>query len=91
MKKNLLALILLLSLTLTLTACGSSNTGSSGGSTGASGVGSGVNIPDEPQVKKSTSGICHGKGTTYYNRTTNFIPFDSIQECLNSGGRLPKK
>lgn len=43
----------------------------------------------EPQVKKSTTGICHEKGTTYYSRTTNFTPYNSIQECLNSGGRLP--
>lgn len=43
-----------------------------------------------PQVKKSTSDICHEKGTTYYNRTTNFEPFNSIEECLASGGRLPK-
>jgi hypothetical protein len=26
----------------------------------------------EPQVKKSTTGICHALGTTYYDRTTNF-------------------
>lgn len=43
----------------------------------------------EPQVKKSTTGICHEKGSTYYSRTTNYTPYNSIQECLNSGGRLP--
>lgn len=45
----------------------------------------------EPQVKKSTSNICHERGSTYYDRTKNFIPYNSIQECLNSGGRLPLK
>ncbi len=44
---------------------------------------------NEPQVKKSKSSICHEKGTTYYSKTTNFQPFNSIQECLDSGGRLP--
>lgn len=44
-----------------------------------------------PQVKKSSTGICHEIGTTYYNRTINFTPYSSIQECLNSGGRLPLK
>lgn len=44
----------------------------------------------EPQVKKSTSDICHEKGSAYYKRTANFQPYSSIEECLNSGGRLPK-
>jgi len=44
-----------------------------------------------PQVKKSTSDICHEKGTTYYERTTNYEAFDSIEDCLASGGRLPKR
>lgn len=42
-------------------------------------------------VKKSTTGICHAPGTTYYNKTTNFTAFDSVQACLDSGGRLPKR
>jgi hypothetical protein len=44
-----------------------------------------------PQVKKSTTGICHEIGTTYYSRTTNFTAFDNIDDCIASGGRLPKK
>lgn len=40
-------------------------------------------------VKKSSTGICHAPGTTYYNRTTNFTPFSTIDSCLASGGRLP--
>lgn len=43
------------------------------------------------QIKKSTNGICHAPGTTYYERTKNFTSFNSLDECLNSGGRLPKK
>lgn len=49
-----------------------------------------VQILDGPQVKKSSTGICHGKGTTYYEKTKNFISYESIDDCLNSGGRLPK-
>lgn len=41
-------------------------------------------------VKKSKSGICHSQESSYYNRTKNFNAFDSLESCLNSGGRLPK-
>ena len=41
-------------------------------------------------VKKSSSGICHSPGTTYYDRTTNYTSYNSIDQCLESGGRLPK-
>ena len=42
-------------------------------------------------VKKSRSGICHAPGSTYYARTLNFKPFTTIDSCLTSGGRLPKR
>ncbi len=45
---------------------------------------------EEPVVKKSRSGICHDKSSRSYKRTKNFVAYDSIQECLDSGGRLPK-
>ncbi len=45
----------------------------------------------EPQVKKSTTGICHEIGSTYYDRTTDFTPYNSMNDCLASGGRLPKQ
>lgn len=41
-------------------------------------------------VKKSSTGICHEKRGTYYEKTKNFIAYESIESCLNSGGRLPK-
>jgi PBP1b-binding outer membrane lipoprotein LpoB len=44
-----------------------------------------------PTVKKSDTGICHEEGTNYYKNTKNFTPYSSLDECLNSGGRLPKK
>jgi len=42
-------------------------------------------------VKKSTTGICHAPGTTYYNKTKNFTAYETVEDCLNSGGRLPKR
>ena len=44
----------------------------------------------DPNVKKSTAGICHKKGSQYYNQTKNFESFATITDCLNSGGRLPR-
>ena len=45
----------------------------------------------DPQVKKSSTGICHEKGVSqYYNQTKTFTPYNSIADCLASGGRLPK-
>lgn len=49
-------------------------------------------LTDEPQVKKSTSDICHEKDVSvYYLNTKNYTPYDAIQDCLDSGGKLPKK
>lgn len=45
--------------------------------------------PTTGAVKKSSTSICHAPGTTYYDRTTNFTAYASVQACLNSGGRLP--
>jgi len=42
-------------------------------------------------VKKSSTGICHQPGSTYYVRTKNYTTYNSIKECLNSGGRMPKR
>ncbi|GEM_PF-1417986 len=42
-------------------------------------------------VKKSTNDICHAPGTTYYDKTTNYTTYNSVDECLASGGRLPKR
>ena len=39
----------------------------------------------------SKSGICHKPGSTYYQQTKIFTPFNTLDECLKSGGRLPKK
>ncbi|UYM16330.1 endonuclease [Endozoicomonas euniceicola] len=41
-------------------------------------------------VKLSTTGICHPPQSSYYARTKNFTPFETVEDCLESGGRLPK-
>jgi hypothetical protein len=42
-------------------------------------------------VKKSDSGICHDKSSPYYEKTKNFTPYKTMDECLKSGGKPPKK
>jgi hypothetical protein len=42
-------------------------------------------------VKMSKSGICHSPNTTYYNQTKHFTPYPTLKDCLNAGGRMPKK
>jgi hypothetical protein len=42
-------------------------------------------------VKKSSSGICHAPGSSYYQQTMRFTAYPSLEECLNSGGRPPKR
>ena len=46
---------------------------------------------DADAVKMSTSGICHDASSQHYERVKNFKPYASIQECLDAGGRKPKK
>jgi hypothetical protein len=46
---------------------------------------------EEVTVKLSTSGICHDASSRHYERVKNFKPYESLQECLDSGGRAPKK
>jgi len=45
----------------------------------------------EPIVKKSDSGICHDKNSPSYERTKKFTEFKTVDECMKSGGTLPKK
>lgn len=42
-------------------------------------------------VKMSKSGICHAPNTTYYKQTKHFTPYSNLKDCLNAGGRMPKK
>jgi len=45
----------------------------------------------EPEVKKSSNGICHEKTSKGYKSTKNFTEFKTMDDCLKSGGRAPKK
>ena len=42
-------------------------------------------------VKMSKSGICHDTSSQYYLRTKHYTPFNSLEDCLKAGGRLPKR
>jgi len=44
----------------------------------------------QPAVKKSEQGICHDRGSATYKRTKHFEPYDRMDACLASGGRLAK-
>lgn len=44
----------------------------------------------EPEVKKSTSDICHERGDKYYDRTIHYTSYDSMDACVASGGRPSK-
>lgn len=45
----------------------------------------------DPEVKKSKANICHDKTSPGYPQTKNFTPFASMDDCIKSGGRAPKK
>lgn len=44
----------------------------------------------DQSIKKSSSGICHASDSPHYERTTNYKAYGSLNDCLKSGGRLPK-
>ena len=46
-----------------------------------------ANVP----VKKSKTNICHKEGSRYYDITRHFKAYKTIKDCIESGGRLPKK
>jgi hypothetical protein len=47
------------------------------------------NLTSNSLVKQSSSGICHDNSSGSFNRTKNYIPFDTIAACIEAGGRLP--
>lgn len=49
-----------------------------------------LDLSASPVVKQSSSGICHPPQSSWYERTKNYISFDSLESCLKEGGRLPK-
>jgi hypothetical protein len=49
-----------------------------------------ANLTSDPLVKQSSSSICHDNSSGSFDRTKNYIPFDTIAACIDAGGRLPK-
>lgn len=49
-----------------------------------------IATPAHALVKKSKSGICLDESSQYFDKTKNFTPYQSLDACLDSGGRLPK-
>lgn len=47
-------------------------------------------LPAHALVKKSNSGICHDESSRSFQQTKHYTPYQSIDECLAAGGRLPK-
>jgi hypothetical protein len=45
----------------------------------------------ERVIKKSQTGICHAPGRTYYAQTRRFTSYATMEACLASGGRLPRR
>jgi|APCry1669189534_1035231.scaffolds.fasta_scaffold17185_2 hypothetical protein len=45
---------------------------------------------DKP-IKKSKNGICHAATSKSYVKVKHYTPYASVDECIKSGGRLPKK
>jgi hypothetical protein len=44
----------------------------------------------EGPVKKSRNNICHGPDMPTYRSVKNFTSYPTLEECVSSGGRLPK-
>jgi hypothetical protein len=40
---------------------------------------------EEPPVKMSKTGICHARGTTYYEQTKNYTAYNTLEACLRAG------
>jgi hypothetical protein len=43
------------------------------------------------QVKRTTSDICHDTSSQYYTRIKKFTNYSTLEACLASGARLPKR
>ena len=48
-----------------------------------------VGLKDGP-VKKSRNDICHDPSMSTYSSVKNFESFETLEDCIASGGRLPR-
>ena len=46
--------------------------------------------PAPVEVRMSRNQICHTPDSPWYDRMSFFTEFDSVQACINAGGRLPR-
>jgi hypothetical protein len=46
---------------------------------------------DGPNVKRAGTGFCYERGSPGYRDTLSYKAFDSLQACVDAGGRLPNK
>lgn len=46
-------------------------------------------VPVQALIKMSSSGLCHDENSSYYSRTQKFTLYDTLESCLNAGGKLP--
>lgn len=42
-------------------------------------------------IKKSVNNICHPPNGTYYERTKRYTSYPTMEACIASGGRPPKR
>jgi len=49
----------------------------------------GLALPAVATVRQTSSGICHPPESRYYDGLRSYTPHQTLQECLNSGGRMP--
>lgn len=55
-------------------------------------TGSAMADPQQPAVKLSRSGICHGVDSPWYAKVSNFKAFKTMADCLAvEGTREPKR
>lgn len=50
-----------------------------------------LSAPAHALVKKSSSGLCHDESSRYFATTQHFTAFNTLDDCLRSGGKLPKQ
>jgi|SRR5690554_3412775 len=41
-------------------------------------------------IKQSASDLCHPPQSNWYDKTRTYKPFETVEACLDAGGRLPK-
>lgn len=48
-----------------------------------------ANQAQAPSIKRATSGVCYEPGNKGYQDVRSYKAFESLEACVNAGGRLP--